>query len=113
LGGSRHILSIDNTKHHRFRRFVGDKKKAVQPQKVQPETYRMLNVTETLFYATLNHTNPQLIEVFKQDFLQKCDLTKDKKTYSCSPHYNTHANSSKLNIKEFSMKTRCTVEATY
>ena len=92
LGGSRHILSIDNTKRHRFRRFVGDKKKSVQ--KVV-ETYRMLNVTETLFYATLNHTNPQLIELFKQDFLQKCDLTNDKKSYSCSPHYNTHANSSK------------------
>ena len=93
LGGGRHILSIDESK--RRRRHVPDKKNGVNSVQKIVETYRILNVTETLFYATLNHTDPQLIELFSQDILQKCDLTADKKTYSCSPHYNTHANASK------------------
>ena len=95
LGGGRHILSIDETK--RRRRHIGEKKTVANSvqKNVVIDTFRILNVTETLFYATLNHTDPQLIELYSQDILQKCDLAANKKTFSCSPHYNTHANASK------------------
>ena len=92
---SRHILSVVDVKKRRYRRYVDNsKRKSVQSD--ADVTFRLLNVTETIFYATLNHTNPRLVELFKHDFVQKCDLSKGSKTYSCLPHYNTVANSSKL-----------------
>ena len=93
---SRHILSVTaDVKKRRFRRYIDSKRKSVQNFE-SVTTFRLLNVTETIYYATLNHTNPRLIQLFKQDFVQKCDLGKEKKSFSCYPHYNTIANSSKL-----------------
>jgi hypothetical protein len=58
---NRHLLSVAPVSR-RFRRFVGDKKKSVQSG-AGDASFRLLNVSETLFYATLNHTNPQLVTI--------------------------------------------------
>lgn len=57
------------------------------------ETVRMLNVTETLFYATLNHTSPQLARLFSHTLVQRCRLKPPEQSYQCRPHYNTMSNS--------------------
>jgi hypothetical protein len=64
---ARHILSVVDAKKRRYRRFIESKKKSVQNDDA---TYRLLNVTETIYYATLNHTNPRLVQLFKHDFVQ-------------------------------------------
>ena len=56
---------------------------------------RVLNVTETLFYATLNHSSPQVIALFAHDIMQECLQRTPFMPYQCQPHYDTMPNSSK------------------
>jgi len=56
---------------------------------------RVLNVTETLFYATLNHSSPQVIALFAHDIMQECVQRTPFMPYQCQPHYDTMPNSSK------------------
>ena len=56
---------------------------------------RVLNVTETLFYATLNHSSPQVIALFAHDIVQECVQRTPFMPYQCQPHYDTMPNSSK------------------
>ena len=60
------------------------------------EQTRYLNVTETIFYATLNHTNLRIVGLFNHTIVQKCTYLSSQGTYKCSPHYNSQSNSSKL-----------------
>jgi hypothetical protein len=59
------------------------------------ESVRLLNVTETLFYATLNHTTPQVIPLFTHKLVQECVQKTPFQSYQCEPHYNKMPNSSK------------------
>lgn len=56
---------------------------------------RYLNLTETIYYATLNHTNLTMVNIFNHTVVQKCTYLYNHETYECSPHYNTQSNSSK------------------
>ena len=56
---------------------------------------RVLNVTETLYYATLNHSSPQVIALFTHDIMQECVQRTPFMPYQCQPHYDTMPNSSK------------------
>ncbi|XP_040571328.1 uncharacterized protein [Lepeophtheirus salmonis] len=54
---------------------------------------RILNVTETVFYATLNHTKPKLISLVSKKIQQKCIKSFNEHTFECTPHFNSHPNS--------------------
>ena len=59
---------------------------------------RVLNVTETIYYATLNHSSPEVIPIFTQNLVQECVQETPVQAYQCFPHFNTMPNSSKLNF---------------
>lgn len=54
---------------------------------------RFFNVTETIYYATLNHTDPQLTALFSHNVIQRCRLNSNR--YECLPHFDTMKLSSK------------------
>merc|ERR1712062_406148 len=54
---------------------------------------RYLNLTETIYYATWNHTNLTMVNIFNHTVVQKCTYLYNHETYECSPHYNTQSNS--------------------
>ena len=56
---------------------------------------RYLNVTETIFYATLNHTNTKIVALFNHTIVQRCTYLDNLETYQCFPHYSPQSNSSK------------------
>ena len=60
------------------------------------EQTRYLNLTETIYYATLNHTNLKIVSLFNHSIVQQCTYHDVLGTYRCSPHYNTQSNSSKF-----------------
>ena len=64
---------------------------------------RVLNVTETLFYATLNHSSPQVIALFAHDIVQECVQRTPFMPYQCQPHYDTMPNSSKKYFNFFGL----------
>lgn len=68
-----------------------------KPRKNIPKS-RWLNVTETIYYATLNHSSPQVIALFQHTLLQECVQDRPFQAYHCLPHYNTMPNSSKILI---------------
>jgi len=53
---------------------------------------RLLRLTETLLYLTLNHTTPQVAELCKQRLLQRCEFNGQE--YACQPHLHTRPISS-------------------
>ena len=65
----------------------------------QQRGWRVLNVTETIYYATLNHSSPQVIPLFSHNLLQKCVQKMPFQPYQCHPHFDTMPNSSKYLIE--------------
>ena len=57
---------------------------------------RYLNVKETIFYATLNHTKLRIVGLFNHTIVQRCTYLENLETYECFPHYNPQSNSSKF-----------------
>ena len=55
-----------------------------------------LNVTETIYYATLNHSSPQVIALFQHNLSQECVQKPPFQAYQCVPHYDTMPNSSEF-----------------
>jgi hypothetical protein len=53
------------------------------------EEVRWFNVTESVYYATLNHTSPTLVRLMAHTIVQRCTLN------GCHPHFNSHPKSSK------------------
>ena len=62
---------------------------------ISRDQIRYLNVSETIFYATLNHTNLKIVELFNHTVVQKCTYLDNMGAYKCFPHYNPQSNSSK------------------
>ena len=56
---------------------------------------RVLNVSETIYYATLNHSTPEVIPIFAHTVVQKCVQINPVQAYQCHPHFDTMPNSSK------------------
>lgn len=63
---------------------------------------RVLNVTESLFYVTLNHSTARLVRLYSHRIVQRCDLGSEEgaegvrvPTVDCLPHFNTQQNMSK------------------
>lgn len=79
-GGRRQLLS---TRSGKRRRNTGDH-----------AVVRVLNVTESVYYATLNHTNPIVMNLLSQRLVQRCAMLKEG-TFRCKPHFNTQKNTSK------------------
>ena len=94
----RGLLSYDSGDKGQHHRKIGlSRKNSVDVKsrrKKYPEVVRLLNVTETIFYATLNHTSPQVIALFTHTLVQKCVQKTPFQPYHCHPHYNTMPNSS-------------------
>ena len=67
---------------------------------LRQQRWRVLNVTETIYYATLNHSSPQVIPLFSHNLLQKCVQKMPFQPYQCHPHFDTMPNSSKYLIFE-------------
>ncbi len=87
------------------------------------DAIRYLNITEKIFYATLNYTNPNMVYSFKlfspvininiikwffiqieissQTIWQRCAIENGMEIYTCSPHYSTHSNLSKIIVFEY------------
>ena len=65
---------------------------------LRQQRWRVLNVTETIYYATLNHSSPQVIPLFSHNLLQKCVQKMPFQPYQCHPHFDTMPNSSKYLI---------------
>ena len=61
----------------------------------QRQNVRLLSVNETIFYATLNHTSPQVISLYSHYLVQQCVQKTPFSPYHCHPHYNRMPNSSK------------------
>ena len=72
---------------------VDDSSSLMTIKKHSPTRY--MNVTESIFYATLNHTKLRMVKIFNQTIIQKCKFSSKTEMYKCSPHYNTQSNSSK------------------
>ena len=68
--------------------------KNLSRQQNSQEIVRLLNVTETIFYATLNHSSPQVIALFTHMLVQKCVQKTPFQPYHCHPHYDAMPNSS-------------------
>ena len=84
-------LSENSVKPHRRRKkLLSEQKQAGQKQHV-----RLLTVNETIFYATLNHTSPQVISLYSHNLVQQCVQKTPFQPYHCHPHYNRMPNSSK------------------
>jgi len=60
---------------------------------LRQQRWRVLNVTETIYYATLNHSSPQVIPLFSHNLLQKCVQKMPFQPYQCHPHFDTMPNS--------------------
>ena len=58
-------------------------------------TVRYHEVTESVFYATLNHTEPHMVKLFTHKIVQKCSQPSKGQKFQCLPHYDTQLNSSK------------------
>ncbi len=107
IDGRRHLLSLDDNFDKYKQQMNGyqkisDKKgrfngKNRHKYSDDNSVTRLLDVTETLFYATLNHTSPQVIPLFSHKLIQRCEQPSPKEPYHCTPHYKTMSSSSKLN----------------
>ena len=71
----------------------------VEQRVLRQQRWRVLNVTETIYYATLNHSSPQVIPLFSHNLLQKCVQKMPFQPYQCHPHFDTMPNSSKYLIE--------------
>ena len=91
LGGNagRRLMSISNSQ--------GGKNRLPQHKRKAAELVRVLNVTESIFYATLNHTTPRMVRLFSHRIVQRCVLTPvtEDRDFFCTPHYHTQPNTSK------------------
>ena len=81
--------------HHINSKETGAEVETAPPVAAESSLTRYLNVTESIYYATLNHTTPQLIRLFSHPIVQKCTSPSSRHPFSCLPHYNTQSNSSK------------------
>ncbi len=75
-----------------------DSGKEKPQEKLKVVASKWLNVTETIYYATLNHSSPQVIALYRHNLLQECVQRRPNQAYQCHPHYDTMANSSKLHF---------------
>ena len=66
-----------------------------QPATAAAATVRYHEVTESVFYATLNHTEPHMVKLFTHKIVQKCSQPSKGQKFQCLPHYDTQLNSSK------------------
>ena len=58
-------------------------------------TFFLQNVTESVVYVTLNHTEPSLATLLRHHVLQRCE--KDGgvgAAFECAPHYDSQPNAS-------------------
>ena len=98
--GSRRLMAVDssaggyNNNHHHRKPHVAKHGKKRRNTSSSP-TIRYLDVTESVYYATLNHTEPRMIRLFAHQIVQKCSQASAGREFSCFPHYNTQSNSSK------------------
>ncbi len=59
-------------------------------------------MTESVYYATLNHTTPRLARLFSHTISQRCVRPDAAAPFACQPHYDTQPNSSKnILLKRF------------
>ena len=90
--------STSSTSHHRnsLRRGEENSVKPRRRKKLSEARHvRLLTVNETIFYATLNHTSPQVISLYSHNLVQQCVQKTPFQPYHCHPHYNRMPNSSK------------------
>ena len=93
--GARRLMAIDSSSHHHQNVHKSHTKRTKKHHSRGSSSFRYLDVTESIFYATLNHTSPHLVRLFTHPIVQRCTLNKNQQ-YSCLPHYNTQSNSSKF-----------------
>ena len=92
--------SSTSSSHHRnsLRRGEENSVKPRRRKKLSEARHvRLLTVNETIFYATLNHTSPQVISLYSHNLVQQCVQKTPFQPYHCHPHYNRMPNSSKYN----------------
>ena len=90
------LLNRERTNTVAAQTFLSNGMKSIMRSYREQQQTRYLNVTETIFYATLNHTNLRIVDLFNHTIVQKCTYLSSQGTYKCSPHYNSQSNSSKL-----------------
>ena len=56
------------------------------------------NVTESVFYLTLNHSTPEVVQLLHQRVVQRCERGNEELSFKCTPHYDTQPNASELNV---------------
>jgi len=108
--GARRLMAIDSSGGHRTSNHgvatskhgktaksrFGDKAMR-RSSRGQPATaaatVRYHEVTESVFYATLNHTEPHMVKLFTHKIVQKCSQPSKGQKFQCLPHYDTQLNS--------------------
>ena len=49
--------------------------------------FRNLNVTESVYYATLIHSTPRVVRLFAHQLVQRCKMSSKERKFQCSPHF--------------------------
>ena len=52
------------------------------------------NVTESVFYLTLNHSTPEVVQLLQHRVVQRCKRGNEEMPFKCTPHYDTQPNAS-------------------
>ena len=62
------------------------------------------NVTESMFYLTLNHSTPEVVQLLQQRVVQRCERGNEELSFKCTPHYDTQSNASEFEMWIFVLK---------
>ena len=54
------------------------------------------NVTESVFYVTLNHSTPEVARLLEHRVVQRCERVNEETPFKCTPHYDTQPNASEF-----------------
>jgi len=105
--GARRLMAIDSSGGHRTsndgggaskhgktaKSRFGDKSRRRTSRGQPAARVRYHEVTESVFYATLNHTEPHMVKLFTHKIVQKCSQPSKGQKFQCLPHYDTQLNS--------------------